>query len=113
MSDAKGSAKRPVKRSGGTPPASAAKPRAARAPKAAAPDVAAASAERISAAACPICGKPGNEKYRPFCSKHCADVDLNRWFSGAYAIPATPDDDEDGRLSDETPDVPSRRVSDD
>jgi len=37
---------------------------------------------------CVICGKPQDVKYRPFCSKRCADVDLNRWFSGAYAIPA-------------------------
>jgi endogenous inhibitor of DNA gyrase (YacG/DUF329 family) len=37
---------------------------------------------------CVICRKPQDPRYRPFCSKRCADVDLNRWFSGAYAIPA-------------------------
>ncbi len=38
---------------------------------------------------CPICGvQTDNEKYRPFCSKRCADVDLGRWFSGSYAVPA-------------------------
>lgn len=37
---------------------------------------------------CVICGKLKDERYRPFCSKRCADVDLNRWFSGGYAIPA-------------------------
>ncbi|TMJ30154.1 MAG: DNA gyrase inhibitor YacG, partial [Alphaproteobacteria bacterium] len=31
---------------------------------------------------CPICGKPAAERFRPFCSKRCADVDLHRWFSG-------------------------------
>lgn len=46
--------------------------------------------------ACPICGKPAVEAYRPFCSKRCADVDLNRWLTGAYAIPVVADDDEDG-----------------
>jgi endogenous inhibitor of DNA gyrase (YacG/DUF329 family) len=45
---------------------------------------------------CPICGKPAVEKYRPFCSKRCADVDLNRWLSGSYAIPGAPEEDEDG-----------------
>lgn len=49
---------------------------------------------------CAICGKPQDEKLRPFCSKRCADVDLNRWFSGAYAIRAeeedTPDDAPEG-----------------
>ena len=38
---------------------------------------------------CPICRKPIAEPtYRPFCSKRCADVDLQRWFTGAYAVPA-------------------------
>ena len=36
---------------------------------------------------CPICGKPRVDRYRPFCSKRCAEVDLHRWFTGAYAIP--------------------------
>jgi len=37
---------------------------------------------------CVICGKPKDAKFRPFCSKRCADVDLNRWFTGAYRIEA-------------------------
>ncbi|KKC35295.1 hypothetical protein WH87_17060 [Devosia epidermidihirudinis] len=41
---------------------------------------------------CPICGKPAVEKFRPFCSSRCADVDLNRWFTGAYVIPARDDE---------------------
>lgn len=36
---------------------------------------------------CPICGKAGDAKYRPFCSKRCADIDLARWLRGAYVIP--------------------------
>jgi endogenous inhibitor of DNA gyrase (YacG/DUF329 family) len=36
---------------------------------------------------CPICGRPSEERYRPFCSRRCADVDLARWLRGAYAIP--------------------------
>ena len=44
---------------------------------------------------CAICGKPQDEKLRPFCSKRCADVDLNRWLSGGYAIPALEEDDPD------------------
>lgn len=38
--------------------------------------------------ACPICGKDTEKKYRPFCSKRCADVDLARWLSGSYVIPS-------------------------
>lgn len=38
---------------------------------------------------CPICGnETTDEKYRPFCSKRCADVDLGRWFNGSYVISA-------------------------
>ena len=48
--------------------------------------------------ACPICDKPTDPDYRPFCSKRCADVDLSRWMKGNYAIPGKPagdvDDDE-------------------
>jgi uncharacterized protein len=46
---------------------------------------------------CPICGKPAVEKFRPFCTKRCADVDLNRWLSGAYVVPGREEEDEDGR----------------
>ena len=51
---------------------------------------------RRPAAPCPICGKPTDQEFRPFCSKRCADVDLNRWLSGVYAVPVTENDDEDG-----------------
>lgn len=43
---------------------------------------------------CPICGQNTDDKYRPFCSKRCADVDLGKWLTGGYAIPAR-DDEED------------------
>lgn len=46
--------------------------------------------------ACPICDKATETAFRPFCSKRCADIDLARWFSGSYAIPAdNPDDAEE------------------
>lgn len=51
-------------------------------------------------ARCPICAKPTVAAFRPFCSKRCADVDLNRWLGGQYAIPAAEQslssDDEEG-----------------
>jgi endogenous inhibitor of DNA gyrase (YacG/DUF329 family) len=52
------------------------------------------------AAGCPICSKPIDATYQPFCSKRCADVDLNRWLKGTYAIPGAPaDEEEDGAAS--------------
>lgn len=41
---------------------------------------------------CPICNRPTDPAYRPFCSRRCADVDLGRWLTGGYAIPAEDDD---------------------
>ncbi len=53
-------------------------------------------------AACPICGKPRDPAFKPFCSKRCADIDLNRWLSGVYAVPVKDEDDEDGtRVTDD------------
>ncbi|SFC86344.1 DNA gyrase inhibitor YacG [Tropicimonas isoalkanivorans] len=43
---------------------------------------------------CPICGKPGAERYRPFCSRRCADIDLARWLNGSYTIPTEEEADE-------------------
>jgi endogenous inhibitor of DNA gyrase (YacG/DUF329 family) len=48
------------------------------------------------AKACPTCGKPAGAQFQPFCSKRCADVDLNRWLSGAYVVPGRDAEDEDG-----------------
>ncbi len=50
--------------------------------------------DRPSAAKCPICGRPPALAYRPFCSNRCADVDLQRWFTGAYAVPVVENEDE-------------------
>lgn len=60
---------------------------------------------------CPICDKPTDPDYRPFCSRRCADVDLGKWMNGGYAVPSTdPEDieeafDQAARAAD-TPDRP-------
>lgn len=55
---------------------------------------------RVGAAACPICNatisnSPDSARYRPFCSRRCADVDLHRWLGGVYRMPTNevPDPD--------------------
>jgi hypothetical protein len=62
------------------------------------PDEAGSAKEpaKLSGKPCPICGKPATPASRPFCSERCRDVDLNRWLSNSYAIPAAPEEDEDG-----------------
>jgi endogenous inhibitor of DNA gyrase (YacG/DUF329 family) len=45
---------------------------------------------------CPECGRPSARDTYPFCSQRCKAIDLNRWLSGAYAIPVRDEDDEDG-----------------
>lgn len=52
--------------------------------------------------ACPICDRETDPKYRPFCSKRCADVDLAKWLTGSYAIPGEIGEDDD-------PDLPEDR----
>ena len=35
---------------------------------------------------CVQCGKPTVERFRPFCSRRCADLDLGSWLNGTYRI---------------------------
>ena len=37
-------------------------------------------------AACPLCQRPAEILYRPFCSRRCAQLDLGKWLTGSYAI---------------------------
>lgn len=47
---------------------------------------------------CPICKKEfADEKYKPFCCKRCADIDLGNWFNGAYAIPVQEMNEDDAK----------------
>jgi hypothetical protein len=57
---------------------------------------------------CPLCGKPTEAHFRPFCSKRCADLDLAHWLRGDYAIQAraTPDDEDEVARSSEEPNQP-------
>ena len=51
---------------------------------------------------CPLCGKSADAAFKPFCSKRCADIDLNRWLSGVYAVPVREAEDEDGERPTDT-----------
>jgi endogenous inhibitor of DNA gyrase (YacG/DUF329 family) len=55
---------------------------------------------------CAICGKPQDTRFKPFCSKRCADLDLSRWLGGGYVIPGRPADegDQPAPLPDEAED---------
>ncbi|MDJ1008653.1 MAG: DNA gyrase inhibitor YacG [Paracoccaceae bacterium] len=44
---------------------------------------------------CPVCDTATARDWRPFCSKRCADIDLGRWMTGAYAVPGEPADEDD------------------
>ncbi|MDE1466249.1 DNA gyrase inhibitor YacG [Aurantiacibacter sp. D1-12] len=49
----------------------------------------------MSTKPCPICKKPRNEDFSPFCSSRCRDKDLSAWFNDGYAVagdPASPED---------------------
>ena len=62
-------------------------------------------ADTRPAARCPICAKPVVAEFRPFCSKRCTDVDLNRWLTGSYVVPGRDEEDEDGTRAEPPPDV--------
>ena len=49
---------------------------------------------------CPICEKSENSSFSPFCSKHCADLDLGKWLKGDYRIPINEDEEMDGEPPD-------------
>ncbi len=56
-----------------------------------------ANDNEVAKSLCPICGRASAERFVPFCSRRCADVDLGRWFKGSYSIPgeAARDDEPD------------------
>lgn len=45
---------------------------------------------------CPVCRRPAEDRYRPFCSKRCADHDLGRWLNEDYRIPTDESPEADG-----------------
>ncbi|HRE19504.1 MAG TPA: DNA gyrase inhibitor YacG [Rhabdaerophilum sp.] len=57
----------------------------------------------IRAPLCPMCGKLRAEAFRPFCSKHCADLDLSRWLKGVYTVPANDEDEGNGHHTEAEP----------
>lgn len=59
---------------------------------------------------CPICKKPvasTGEEF-PFCSARCRTIDLGRWASGQYVVPASPSEQEE----DELPELPEHGSDD-
>ena len=51
--------------------------------------------QRRKKPACVICGAARSVRFRPFCSRRCADIDLNRWLTGHYAVPVVEIDEDD------------------
>ena len=49
---------------------------------------------------CSMCGRPAMVRYRPFCSRRCADLDLGRWLNEDYRI-ATGEEPDAGSGEDE------------
>jgi uncharacterized protein len=49
---------------------------------------------------CPLCGKPADAKYKPFCSRTCANRDLLAWLGDGYRLPG-PKAEPDGALADD------------
>jgi len=47
---------------------------------------------------CPQCGGPSlyaaSNRFRPFCSERCKQIDLGAWASEQFAVPAQPGTDD-------------------
>jgi endogenous inhibitor of DNA gyrase (YacG/DUF329 family) len=41
---------------------------------------------------CPNCEAGSQRDTYPFCSRRCSEMDLHRWFSESYTMPATQND---------------------
>ncbi len=54
---------------------------------------------------CPVCDHPMQPRHRPFCSRHCAAIDLGRWLTGQYRIPDVAEEEAD---ADRLAGMPSR-----
>jgi len=50
---------------------------------------------------CPICGEDTVTRFRPFCSKRCADIDLAKWLNGSYAVPSQREEDLEADVSED------------
>lgn len=55
---------------------------------------------------CPVCGRPAQQEFRPFCSRRCADKDLGQWLTGAYRVPTEESPDDAGGASERSGDDP-------
>ena len=57
---------------------------------------------------CPICEALATQRFRPFCSNRCQDVDLGRWLRGSYRVPTeeAPGDGEPGAAESDDDDSP-------
>lgn len=53
--------------------------------------------------ACPVCQRPPDPAFRPFCSRRCADVDLAHWLRGDYRLPTDEAGDEAVEIPLDTP----------
>ncbi|MEN8721755.1 MAG: DNA gyrase inhibitor YacG [Alphaproteobacteria bacterium] len=40
--------------------------------------------------ACPLCQKPTDKAFKPFCSRRCADLDLGNWLGDKYRVAGEP-----------------------
>lgn len=79
-------------------------------PKSPPRSTASATTDPAATRPCPVCkspivaDSPAAIKFRPFCSRACADIDLLRWLRGSYVVPGTGvEDDEDGETNRSVP----------
>ena len=53
---------------------------------------------------CTVCRRPATQKFTPFCSSRCANVDLGRWLGESYRIESKEEPEEIIRIRPEAED---------
>ena len=54
---------------------------------------------------CVLCNSKVSEKYTPFCSKRCADLDLGKWFNESYRVEGEDKTSSDNQEGEENQDL--------
>lgn len=57
--------------------------------------------EGLTGRKCVMCKHAAIHKFRPFCSKRCADLDLGKWLNESYVVNDTSPSEENDFSSDQ------------
>lgn len=63
--------------------------------------------ETVVGRKCVMCKHVAVERFTPFCSKRCADLDLGKWLNGSYIVAENNQNEESDYSSNSTAEIDS------